>query len=179
MFNPFNNWFSDPCDVWNTPSSYKTRSGNYNKNKDHVWVLVFKSHKIKMEPFSRGEDTMCQSNTLCIGFIPKPSYGGFGIFFSTCTYVGIGTVHRVWNMLWKVARKKPIVFKKCLQMSMQNLLLNVTPHCQDYKIIYHSVQSRKAWRFTHKRVKYIAPKNCVCGLWYLIHRQCPVKKSIR
>ena len=47
-----------------------------------------------------------QPNTLCSGFLPKPSHGNFGQFFPTCTYTGIGTSVSSLKHLIKSTTKK-------------------------------------------------------------------------
>ena len=48
-----------------------------------------------------------QSNTLCSGFLPKPSHGGFGHFFPTGTYTGIGASVSSLKHVMKSTTKRP------------------------------------------------------------------------
>ena len=52
-----------------------------------------------------------RSNTLCSGFLLKPSHGGFGNFFPTGTFAGIGTMCVEFENVMKSTMKKKSLIK--------------------------------------------------------------------
>ena len=75
-----------------------------------VWSVFIRAsflvHVPQVRPFfillefcAKVDNSSKLSTLLCSGFLPKPSHGGFGQFFSTGTYTGIGTTCVEFEML--------------------------------------------------------------------------------